>query len=125
MSGTLVYEIFGHFLYHFFQFYRDYEIPHEFIHLWRYIRDACNEPAFHETCPGDEDLLKFTYSKFNDSERTDLRKRGISGKFGTKHASVNMDDEDADVLKKTTGIPADVAEKLDNLGENGQQEEDE
>ena len=54
-----------------------------------------------------------------------MRKRGISGKFGTKHASVNMDDEDADVLKKTTGIPADVAEKLDNLGENGQQEEDE
>ena len=87
------------------------------------MRDAYNEPAFSETLPGDDDLLKFHFIKFSDQQKMDLKKQGISGKFGTKHASLNMDEEDPDVLKKTTSIPADVAAKLNGAGENGEQED--
>ena len=107
-----------------FQYYKNYEIPHEFTHLWRYIRDAYNEPAFHETLPGDDDLLKFHHIKFSDSQKMDLKKQGISDKFGTKHASLNMEEDDQDILKKTTSVPSDVAAKLDGAGENGEQQQE-
>ena len=108
-----------------FQYYKGYEIPHEFVHLWRYLRDAYCEPAFHETLPADDDLLKFHYIKFTDTQKVDFKKQGISDKFGTKHTSVNLDEEDPDVLKKTTSIPSDVSAKLDGAGENGEQEQQE
>lgn len=107
------------------KYYKGYEIPHEFVHLWRYLRDAYCEPAFHETLPADDDLLKFHYIKFTDTQKMDFKKQGISDKFGTKHTSVNLDEEDPDVLKKTTSIPSDVSAKLDGAGENGEQEQQE
>ena len=109
----------------FFQYYKDYEIPHEFVDLWRYLRDAYCEPAFYETLAGDEDVLKFNFLKFNDSQRMDLRKKGISDKFGTKHASLNMDEDGGDVLKRTTSIPDDVLAKIKGVGENGEEEQQE
>ena len=60
--------------------------------------------------------------KFSDQQKMDFKKRGISDKFGTKHASLNMEEEDQDILKKTTSIPPDVVAKLGEADENGEQE---
>lgn len=82
--------------------YRDYEIPSSFSHLWRYLRDAYETPAFSETLPTDDDLCKFHWERFGDREKTEFRSNGIKGVFVDQHQH------------KTCTIPEEVAAALAN-----------
>lgn len=90
------------------KYFRDYEIPHSMKNLWRYLKDAYDTPAFAETLPTDDDLLKFHWTRFGDKELSEFRQKGIKGVFGVDQN-----------LTKTCTIPADVASMLDNTTANG------
>lgn len=90
------------------KYFKDYEIPRNMKHLWRYLRDAYDSPAFSETLPTDDDLLKFHWERFSDKEMSEFRKKGIKGRFG-------VDSQ----LSKTCSIPPDVTAMLDNAESNG------
>lgn len=62
-----------------FQYFRGYEIPATMRHLWRYLRDAYDTPAFSETLPIDDDLCKFHWVRFPDTTLSEFRKQGIKG----------------------------------------------
>ncbi|KAI1717928.1 chloride intracellular channel exc-4 [Ditylenchus destructor] len=36
----------------------NFEIPHELTHLWKYILTAYKTPAFVESCPADQDIIR-------------------------------------------------------------------
>ena len=40
------------------KFFLDYEIPHEFAHLWRYIKEMYQLDAFGQSCPADQDIIQ-------------------------------------------------------------------
>ena len=40
------------------KFFLDYEIPHEFTHLWRYIKEMYQLDAFGQSCPADQDIIQ-------------------------------------------------------------------
>ncbi|KAK6168896.1 hypothetical protein SNE40_020056 [Patella caerulea] len=42
--------------------YKEFEIPKEFSHIWRYLADAYEIPAFKSTLPSDQDIV-FAYEK--------------------------------------------------------------
>lgn len=52
--------------------------------VWRYLRDAYDSPAFAETLPKDDDLLKFHWVRFDDKVLAEHRKKGIKGNFKSK-----------------------------------------
>jgi chloride intracellular channel protein 2 len=36
----------------------DFEIPHEFTHLWRYMKEMYQLDAFGQSCPADQDIIQ-------------------------------------------------------------------
>jgi len=40
------------------KFFLDFEIPHEFTHLWRYIKEMYQLDAFGQSCPADQDIIQ-------------------------------------------------------------------
>lgn len=40
------------------KFFLDYEIPQEFTHLWRYIKEMYQLDAFGQSCPADQDIIQ-------------------------------------------------------------------
>ncbi|CAG5122942.1 unnamed protein product, partial [Candidula unifasciata] len=42
--------------------YRDFDIPKEFVHIWRYLKNAYEQEAFKSTMPSDQDIV-FHYEK--------------------------------------------------------------
>jgi|ERR1712037_448051 len=40
------------------KFFLDFEIPHEFSHLWRYIKEMYQLDAFGQSCPADQDIIQ-------------------------------------------------------------------
>jgi len=61
------------------QYFRDYEIPSSMRHLWKYLRNAYEAPAFSETLPTDDDLCKFHWTRLPDNILSEFRKKGIKG----------------------------------------------
>lgn len=41
----------------YFKAYRNFEIPEEFIYLWKYMSECYNTKAFKESCPYDQDII--------------------------------------------------------------------
>ncbi len=39
------------------KFFLDFEIPHEFVHLWRYMKEMYELDAFGQSCPADQVLI--------------------------------------------------------------------
>ena len=40
------------------KFFLDYEIPHELMHLWRYMEEMYKLDAFRRSCPADQDIIQ-------------------------------------------------------------------
>lgn len=50
------------------QFYKDYEIPTELSHLWRYLSNAYNTDAFKESCPADREIITHYMDKVKNTK---------------------------------------------------------
>ncbi|KAI3381331.1 hypothetical protein SNEBB_009306 [Seison nebaliae] len=45
--------------------YMNYEIPKEFVHLWKYLQNGYEAKAFRESCPYDQDMILHYSEKIN------------------------------------------------------------
>ncbi|CAH1798167.1 unnamed protein product [Owenia fusiformis] len=43
--------------------YRDFDIPLDLIHLWRYLENCYNQKIFVRSCPADKDIVEFYRAK--------------------------------------------------------------
>ncbi|WAR08312.1 CLIC5-like protein [Mya arenaria] len=96
------------------EYFRGYEISSDMKHLWRYMRDAYDSPAFSETLPADEDLCKFHWTRLPDNLITEFRKNKIKGVFGVESPT-----------HKTNKIPEKIAKSLDSASNGGHDDDDE
>lgn len=39
------------------RFFLDFDIPHEFVFLWRYVKEMYQLDAFVQSCPADQDII--------------------------------------------------------------------
>ena len=58
---------FTHLLY--FQFYKDYEIPTEYEYLWRYLGNAYETEAMHQSTPADREIIRHYESSSKGKSR--------------------------------------------------------